>query len=82
MSGIPSAEDFLKMLKPDQAAAVFAFGAIDSAYTLGRPKVLFDGETTISGKAYPYLSSYNPVSGDRVIMACVGGGYVILGKIV
>lgn len=61
----------------------FTLGKIDPAYSgSGRPKVIFDGSTTVSSKTYPYLSSYTPQANDRVILANVGGTHVILGKIV
>ncbi|KJE26979.1 hypothetical protein LG52_12 [Geobacillus kaustophilus] len=59
----------------------FSLGVIDPAYSSGRPKVIFDGSTTVSSKTYPYLSSYTPRANDRVILANVGGTHVILGKI-
>lgn len=55
---------------------------VDPAYASGRPRVTFDGETTLSGKAYPRLSSYVPVAGDRVLMVPSGTSYVIIGKVV
>ncbi|MFO7295797.1 MAG: hypothetical protein C0P72_007215 [Clostridia bacterium] len=61
----------------------FTLGKIDPAYSgSGRPRVIFDGNTTVSSKTYPYLSSYTPQANDRVILANVGGTHVILGKIV
>lgn len=60
----------------------YRLGKVDPAYSSGRPKVVFDGETTASGKQYPYLASYTPAAGDRVLLAAVAGSYVVLGKIV
>lgn len=61
----------------------FTLGKIDPAYSgSGRPRVIFDGSTTVSSKTYPYLSSYTPQANDRVILANVGKTHVILGKIV
>jgi len=45
------------------------------------PKVTFDGETTLSGKRYPFTNGYLPYSGDRVLMIPVGNTYVIVGKV-
>jgi len=61
----------------------FTLGKIDPDYSgSGRPRVIFDGSTTVSSKTYPYLSSYTPQANDRVILANVGRTHVILGKIV
>lgn len=60
----------------------YKIGTIDPAYTSGRPKVLFDGEDTLSAKQYPRFSSYTPVAGDRVVLAKMPGGYVIQDKII
>jgi hypothetical protein len=79
---IPTASEFLGIIKEGKPAPAFAFGKIDSAYSSGRPKVIFDGETAASTKTYPYLSSYTPSANDRVILARAGGSYVVLGKIV
>lgn len=56
---------------------------IDPAYSgSGDPKVTFFGESTLSGKNYPYLaSSYTPVADDRVVMIPVGTTYLIVGSI-
>lgn len=60
----------------------FALGTIPGSYTSGRPTVTFDGESTVSTKAYPYLSPYTPAANDRVLLARVGHGWVILGEVV
>lgn len=62
----------------------FVLGTVDSAYSgSGRPKVVVDGDTVAAGP-YPYVASYTPAAGDRVLMARVGvaGKMVILGKVV
>ena len=43
--------------------------------------VQIDGESAATTKKYTYLSSYTPAVNDRVLIAEVGGSYVILGKI-
>ncbi|WP_306010529.1 hypothetical protein [Bacillus sp. MMSF_3328] len=58
----------------------FKLGQIDPAYSSGRPRIIFEGETATSVKAYPYLSSYTPVAGDVVLLARVGNSYIVLGK--
>ena len=47
----------------------------------GLPAVLFDGEAADSARLWPYLASYMPVASDRVLLARVGHGFVVLGKI-
>ena len=76
------ANDFIKMFGSKRKTPPFRLGKIDPAYTSGQPKVVFDGETTASGKQYTRLSSYTPVASDRVVMVFVGGTYVITGKII
>lgn len=56
-------------------------GTVDPAYTTGRAKVTFDGESTMSTKTYSYLSPYTPVASHRVLLLPVGTTYVILGRI-
>ena len=53
-----------------------------AALSGGRPIVKFYGETENSQKLYKYLSGYTPAAGDKVVMANIGGTYVILGKVV
>lgn len=59
----------------------YLLGVIDPAYTSGDPKVTFEGELTMSGKQYPFLSSYLPAPSDRVVLAPLGTSYVILGSV-
>lgn len=54
---------------------------IDPAYSSGNPKVTFEGESTMSTKGYPFLSSYTPVATDRVVLVPIGTTYLIVGKI-
>lgn len=58
----------------------FKLGKVDPAYTGGRPRIIFEGETAASNKAYPYLASYTPAANDVVLLCRVGNSYVILGK--
>lgn len=60
----------------------FVLATVDPNYINGRPRLLFDGEDTVSNKKYPYLSSYTPVANDRVIVTNINGMRVILGKII
>jgi hypothetical protein len=77
-------QDFLEAVRGyvETDAPANAIGTIDPAYTSGRPRVLFDGETVLGGKTYPYLASYTPVASHRVLLAPVGTGFVVLGRIV
>lgn len=74
-------EDFLRIVSNKDSQAAYRLGAIDAAYASGRPKIVFDGETVASSRTYPYLASYTPAAGDRVLVAMVGHGGVVLGKI-
>lgn len=57
-------------------------GNVDAAYAgTGLAKVLLDGETVMGSKGYAWLNPYAPVAGDRVLLAPVGRGYVIVGSI-
>lgn len=77
------ASEFVALISQlNTSEKAFSLGKIDPAYNgSGRPKVIFDGSTTVSSKAYPYLSSYTPQANDRVLLANIGGTHVILGKI-
>lgn len=57
------------------------FATVDAAYTgVGFPKVLFDGETTLTQKAYKYLGA-KPAASARVVLEPLGGTYVITGAL-
>ena len=82
MSGIPSPESFLNGYDSYKTEPLFKMGTIDPAYNTGRPKIIFDGESTPSVKQYPYLSTCTPVKNNRVLLIKVAGVYVVLGRIV
>ena len=71
-------QEFVQWFGKETPEKIVQFAKVDSAYTSGRPFLIFDGESTVSGKAYPYLSSYTPAPNERVML--VKG--VIVGKIV
>jgi hypothetical protein len=76
-------EEFVNLMSQlNTTEKAFSLGSIDSSYTSGSPKILFDGESTVSSKQFTRLGSYTPVAGDRVLLANVAGTFVILGKIV
>lgn len=66
----------------DERRMEVRLGTVDPAYGSGRPKLTFDGESTLSGKAYPHLSSYAPAAGDRVLLLRAGRTWVVIGKVV
>lgn len=52
-------------------------------YTSGAGATLiFDGQTAATTKQYKHLSPYTPEAGARVLVAKIGGSYVILGAVV
>ncbi|AXM88454.1 hypothetical protein B379_04160 [Anoxybacillus ayderensis G10] len=71
-------EFFISAFMNPKQEKIIQFARVDPNYTSGRPRLIFDGETAVSGKAYPYLSSYTPKANDRVML--VKG--VIVGDIV
>jgi len=77
-----NAEDFIKIMQGEKKDSIFRLGKIDPDYNSGRPKIVFDGETTPSTKQYPYLSSYSPAANDRVLLAKVAGSYIVIGKVI
>jgi len=78
-----AATDFLQIVRPEQKQAPdLEMGTIPANYVSGRPAVQFDGETIASTRTYPYLASYTPTAGDRVLVAMVAHGGVVIGKIV
>ena len=78
-------ERFLKMMrdyfKQEQNKTV-RYGTIPGSYVAGRPTVQFDGETAASTKTYPYLSTYTPTAGHRVMLVRdpEGATWVIVGR--
>lgn len=48
----------------------------------GRPQIRFDGEDEASERRYPFLESYTPVVGDRVLLLKCGNTWVVIGKVV
>lgn len=73
--------EFLNIIQGKDNPDVYKMGKVDPAYSEGRPRIVFDGESVPSKKRYPYLGSYTPRGSDRVLLAVVKGTYVILGKV-
>ncbi|MBB6451977.1 hypothetical protein HNQ94_000398 [Salirhabdus euzebyi] len=65
---IPTANEFVKMFKTPKQENVVRFAKVDPNYTSGRPSLIFDGETAVTIKRYPYLASYTPQANDRVML--------------
>ena len=76
-----NANEFLNIMAPVNENT-YRLGVVDSIYINGRPQIVFDGETVASTKQYPYMASYTPTAGDRVLMLIVANSFVILGKII
>lgn len=70
-------DEFKRLLFKDNGKLV-RFAKVADTYTSGRPTLVFDGESIATVKAYPYLASYTPLAGDRVMV--VSG--VVIGKII
>lgn len=80
------ANDFYQILEEfysskQRVSPTFRLGTVDLAYTTGLPKVLLDGDETITIKQYSHLRNYSPTAGDRVMLALVGSTYIVLGRI-
>jgi hypothetical protein len=77
-----NAQEFVTLVSQlNKQGQPFSLGTIDPNYKTGKPRVIFDGETTPSSKTYPYVNGYTPVAGERVVLANIGGTHVILGGI-
>lgn len=70
---------FMSSLEPDTQQPKIA--KVIKLFDSGAVQVQFAGETAPAIKKYPYLSSYYPQLGDRVLMLPVAGSYVILDAI-
>jgi hypothetical protein len=77
-------QDFIeiieKMIKKEVDVS-FSLGRIDPKYNGGNPRILFDGETKLSIKRYPHLSTYKPQANDRVLLANLAGTHIVIGSI-
>lgn len=59
---------FLNAFANEAPKKLVQFATIDIGYIDGRPRLVFDGESVATVKAYPYISTYTPVAGDRVMV--------------
>src|SRR3546814_19085345 len=73
--------------KPSSANKPIKMGRVDYDYIatdfLGgvNPRILFDGEATVSQKRYQVMSGYYPKPGDRVCLIPVGTSYLVIGTV-
>jgi hypothetical protein len=74
--------DIIRDIVRQERKPMTKLGTIPATYTTGKPTVQFDGESSASTKQYPYLASYTPTAGDRVLLLRVGTGWVIAGKVI
>ena len=74
-----STEEFLNILKTDDKK-VYKLGKIDPNYASGDPRILFDGETTVSVKKYKTIN-YSPFANDRVLLVNIADTYLVLGRV-
>lgn len=53
---------------------------VDPAYTSGNPRLVFDGETSTSGRTYSKNGNYTPAANDRVLVGIVNGTPIVICK--
>lgn len=76
-----AAREYDKSADNDGSKGHLRFARIDSAYAgTGPARVLFDGETALTNKAYTFVSVV-PAAGARVLMMPVSSTYVIAGML-
>lgn len=61
-------DDFLNSFQNEVADPLVKFATVAPGHTTGRARLVFDGESVPTVKAYPYLGSYTPVAGHRVMV--------------
>lgn len=88
-SFLESVSGYARAASRSSADRPLRLATVDLAYDpfLGYPdappaaRVTFDGETTLSGKAYGYVGGFIPWPGTRVFLVPIGNTYVIGGMI-
>ena len=65
---IPDSKKFVRMFKNRDMPVVVQFAKIDPSYSSGRPRLIFDGEQSVTSKSYPYAGIYDPQANDRVMV--------------
>lgn len=84
LSFLQSVSGYTRATTADQSAnRPILLGTVDAAYAgpPNLPRITFDGESTLSGKTYPFVGTYTPIPGDRVALAPVGTTYLIFGPV-
>ena len=76
-----TAEEFVFEIDNKEEQKNFKLGVVAELFDNKTAKVQFDGEDIPSEKQYAYLESYKPTKDDRVLLASLGGTYVVLGKV-
>ncbi len=75
-----NAKDYLEDLNKE-IKKPFKYGTISQLNAGSTPFVKLDGESTAAEIGIPYLDTYTPTVGDRVLMTNYNG-LVIIGKII
>lgn len=78
---ITSEEFVLELNNINSDKSNFKLGTVIDLFDNQTAQVQFDGEDTPSEKQYAYLESYPPTVFDRVLLAVIGGTYIIMGKV-
>ncbi|MFT4415329.1 hypothetical protein ACLM5H_15820 [Fredinandcohnia humi] len=60
--------DFMQGFSNKKQDKLVQFAKVDPNYTSGRPSLIFDGESIVTIKKYPYIASYEPAPNDRVML--------------
>lgn len=76
-----TAEEFVLELSNDEEQKNLKLATVVDLFENQTAKIEFDGEDIPSEKQYAYLKSYIPTIGDRILLAAIGGTYIILGKV-
>lgn len=76
-----TAEELVLELNDSEESKNFKLATVVDLFDNDTAKIQFDGEDTPSEKQYAYLKSYTPNESDRVLLAALGGTYIILGKV-
>jgi len=81
MSKLYSAEDFIRDSNK-KTPSQFKLGTVGKGFVSGGAiPVLFDGSTAETLKKYNCIGSYIPAIGDRILMAEIGGSFVVIGNV-
>lgn len=76
-----TAEELVLVLDDTKEENNFKLATVVDLFKNNTAKIKFDGEDIPSEKQYAYLKSYIPEVGDRILLAAMGGTYIILGRV-